>query len=219
MPQPTPRFPLYRPDLERDACGIGLVADARGRRSHEIVEHALSALVRLTHRGAPPQTASIDGSGILTQIPWRVYRDDLPAVRPPAHARARHVLHAATLHRAEGADRDRAAPGRLPPVPLADDAGALHGLDATRRRHCRRSFRSPRSPTAGGPAEAALYCARVRMDHAAAREDSRISVVSLSTQTVVYAGRHAVRAHGLLSRPPRSRVQQRHRRRPSALQH
>jgi hypothetical protein len=46
-----------------------LVVDARGRRSRDIVEQALGALVRMTHRGAPPETASIDGSGILTQIP------------------------------------------------------------------------------------------------------------------------------------------------------
>src|SRR4029079_9120864 len=72
------RFPLYRPELERDACGIGLVVDARGRRSRDIVEQALGALVRSTHRGARQETPSIDASGILTQIPWRVYRDDLP---------------------------------------------------------------------------------------------------------------------------------------------
>ena len=60
-------------------CGIALVADARGRRTHDIVEQALGALVRLAHRGAPPETASIDGSGILTQIPWKVFADDLPA--------------------------------------------------------------------------------------------------------------------------------------------
>ena len=60
-------------------CGIALVADARGRRSHDTVSEALDALVRLTHRGAPAETASIDGSGILTQIPWEVLADDLPA--------------------------------------------------------------------------------------------------------------------------------------------
>ena len=60
-------------------CGIALVADARGRRTHDIVEQALGALVRLAHSGAPPETASIDGSGILTQIPWKVFADDLPA--------------------------------------------------------------------------------------------------------------------------------------------
>jgi len=60
-------------------CGIALVADARGRRSHDTVSEALGALVRLTHRGAPAETASIDGSGILSQIPWDVFADDLPA--------------------------------------------------------------------------------------------------------------------------------------------
>ena len=60
-------------------CGIGLVADARGWRSHELVEEALGALARMAHRGAPAETASIDGAGILTQIPWTVFTDDFPA--------------------------------------------------------------------------------------------------------------------------------------------
>src|SRR5919197_3666911 len=63
-------YPLYRPDLERDACGVGFLADVRGRRTHEIVQRGLRALSRLTHRGAPPETSSVDGAGVLTHIPW-----------------------------------------------------------------------------------------------------------------------------------------------------
>jgi glutamate synthase (ferredoxin) len=65
------QFPLYRPELERDACGIALVADALGRASHETVERGLLALNRLSHRGATGGgTHAIDGAGILTDIPW-----------------------------------------------------------------------------------------------------------------------------------------------------
>ena len=193
MPQPTPRFPLYRPELERDACGIGLVADARGRRSHEIVEHALSALVRLTHRGAPPQTASIDGSGILTQIPWRVYRDDLPAVFSAARdtralgtffmPRHRTAELKALIETALHQVGFRRCHWRTVPVRFT-------AFDATRRRHMPAILQVAALADGRRPgAEAALYCARVRMDHAAARERfAGFSVVSLSTQTVVYKG-------------------------------
>src|SRR4051812_4962577 len=43
--------PLYHPDYERDACGVGLVVNISGEPSREIVERALGGLVNLTHRG------------------------------------------------------------------------------------------------------------------------------------------------------------------------
>ena len=72
-------FPLYRPDLERGECGVGFIADVRGRRSRELVERGLAALGRLTHRGAVPDAASVDGAGVLTHIPWTLIAADLPA--------------------------------------------------------------------------------------------------------------------------------------------
>jgi glutamate synthase (NADPH/NADH) large chain/glutamate synthase (ferredoxin) len=61
---------LYDPQFEKDSCGIGFVADIKGRRSHGIVLKALQILDNLAHRGAvgcDPCTG--DGAGILTQIP------------------------------------------------------------------------------------------------------------------------------------------------------
>src|SRR5947207_2461598 len=59
-------------------CGIGLLADVHGRRSHETIERGLHALGRLTHRGAPSDTASIDGAGVLTEIPWALLAEEMP---------------------------------------------------------------------------------------------------------------------------------------------
>ncbi|HTZ08198.1 MAG TPA: hypothetical protein VMB72_03945, partial [Acidimicrobiales bacterium] len=62
--------PLYDPAFEHDACGIALVADLRGRRSHHLVRQALTALEHLAHRGATgAEEATGDGAGILTQVP------------------------------------------------------------------------------------------------------------------------------------------------------
>ncbi|HET8760535.1 MAG TPA: glutamate synthase central domain-containing protein, partial [Nitrospiria bacterium] len=61
---------LYHPAQERDACGIGFVADIKGRKSHDIVRKAIEVLNNLEHRGAQgcdPCTG--DGAGILLQIP------------------------------------------------------------------------------------------------------------------------------------------------------
>ena len=61
---------LYSPAFEHDACGIGMIVDIAGRRSHKIVTQALDILCNLEHRGgagAEPDTG--DGAGILTQLP------------------------------------------------------------------------------------------------------------------------------------------------------
>ena len=61
---------LYRPEFEHDACGVGIVADILGRRSHSIIEMGLEVLDNLAHRGAcgcDPDTG--DGGGLLVQMP------------------------------------------------------------------------------------------------------------------------------------------------------
>jgi glutamate synthase (NADPH/NADH) large chain len=65
---------LYDPGLERDACGIGFVADIKGRRSHELVLKGIQILLNLSHRGAcgcDPETG--DGAGVLIQIPHEFF--------------------------------------------------------------------------------------------------------------------------------------------------
>jgi glutamate synthase (ferredoxin) len=58
---------------ERDACGVGFIADQQGRASHELVEKALSALTCLEHRGGcSADYDSGDGAGLMTEIPWEV---------------------------------------------------------------------------------------------------------------------------------------------------
>src|SRR5437588_5280160 len=61
---------LYDPSLEKDSCGVGFIANIKGKKSHEIVADALSILCNLEHRGAvgaDPRAG--DGAGILVQIP------------------------------------------------------------------------------------------------------------------------------------------------------
>src|ERR1700726_1728451 len=61
---------LYDPALEKDSCGVGFIANIKGKKSHQIVSDALSILCNLEHRGAvgaDPRAG--DGAGILVQIP------------------------------------------------------------------------------------------------------------------------------------------------------
>ena len=65
---------LYDPSLAKDSCGVGFIADIKGRKSQQIVEDALTILVNLEHRGAvgaDPRAG--DGAGILVQIPHKFF--------------------------------------------------------------------------------------------------------------------------------------------------
>ncbi len=61
---------LYRPEYEHDACGVGLLANINGDRSHDIVEKGLQILENMLHRGAEnADNKTGDGAGIMVQIP------------------------------------------------------------------------------------------------------------------------------------------------------
>ena len=61
---------LYDPHNEHDACGVGFVADIKGRKSHAIIRQGLQVLENLTHRGAVgADKLAGDGAGILIQMP------------------------------------------------------------------------------------------------------------------------------------------------------
>jgi glutamate synthase (NADPH/NADH) large chain len=65
-------FGLFDPAQEKDSCGVGFIADIKGRKSHKIVVDALTILLNLEHRGAvgaDPRAG--DGAGILLQLPHK----------------------------------------------------------------------------------------------------------------------------------------------------
>ncbi|MBS4728035.1 glutamate synthase large subunit [Mycobacterium sp. SM1] len=64
------RVGLYNPAFEHDSCGVAMVVDMHGRRSRDIVDKAITALLNLEHRGAQgAEPHSGDGAGILIQVP------------------------------------------------------------------------------------------------------------------------------------------------------
>ena len=66
---------MYDPSFEKDACGMGFIAQMEGKASHQLVKHALTMLERMNHRGgtgAEPETG--DGAGILATIPDKFFQ-------------------------------------------------------------------------------------------------------------------------------------------------
>ncbi|MBR1543253.1 MAG: glutamate synthase large subunit [Bacteroidaceae bacterium] len=60
---------LYQPAYEHDACGVGMVVNIHGGKSHELVDNALKVLENMEHRGAETHDKTGDGAGIMVQIP------------------------------------------------------------------------------------------------------------------------------------------------------
>ncbi|MCR4766179.1 MAG: glutamate synthase large subunit [Bacteroidaceae bacterium] len=59
---------LYQSDYEHDACGVGMIVNIHGNKSHELVDNALRVLENMRHRGAEVGKDG-DGAGIMIQIP------------------------------------------------------------------------------------------------------------------------------------------------------
>ncbi|HLO49667.1 MAG TPA: glutamate synthase large subunit [Kamptonema sp.] len=60
---------------ERDACGVGFIANQTGEATHEIIAKALPALTCLEHRGGcSADSDSGDGAGLMTAIPWELLK-------------------------------------------------------------------------------------------------------------------------------------------------
>ncbi|MGP9537077.1 glutamate synthase large subunit [Brachybacterium sp. AOP43-C2-M15] len=80
---------LYHPDSEVDSCGVAMIATLRGRPGHDIVEHALTALRNLDHRGAVGAEENTgDGTGLMVQLPDAFLREVSGLELPPSGAYA-----------------------------------------------------------------------------------------------------------------------------------
>src|SRR5262249_17779077 len=65
---------LYDPALDKDSCGVGFIADIKGRKSHQLIEDGLRILCNLEHRGAVGADPRMgDGAGILVQMPHKFF--------------------------------------------------------------------------------------------------------------------------------------------------
>ena len=68
---------LYSPQQEHDSCGVGVVANIKGEKSHQIIEEGMQVLVNLGHRGAAGRDQETgDGAGLLIQMPHRFFQKE-----------------------------------------------------------------------------------------------------------------------------------------------
>ena len=184
---------------ERDACGVGFIADLHGRRERRVLEHALEALANLAHRGAVSADGRTgDGAGILTQLPYRILQRDL--ARAGVDGVADDELAVGVFFVANDAPWERiyevieealdASALRLlmwrdPPV----DEGALGELALLRRPVLKQAVLGKPAGLDALGFERLLYLTRKRIERALADADlGRAYVPSFSSRTVVYKG-------------------------------
>ena len=195
---------MYDPKHEHDACGMGFVANIKGRKSHDIVEKGLKVLENLTHRGAVgADKLQGDGAGILIQVPDTFFRREcgklkitLPAVGQygvgmvflPQEPASRMACEQ-EIERAIASEGQVLLGWRNVPV---DDSGFSEGVKAI-EPIIRQVFVGRGSKNMDQDAlERKLYIIRKSSGHAIQalklRHGKEFYVPSMSTRTIVYKG-------------------------------
>ncbi len=200
---------MFDPAENRDACGVGFVADIKGRKSHGIVKDALYVLENLEHRGAVGADPLMgDGAGILVQIPHDFFAAECSKAGFTLPEAGRYAIGQFFLPR-DAAERERAIAiiervvasegmsilgWRDVPV---DNSKLSEGVKATEPVH-KQIFVGCTQPLADQEAfERKLYIARKLLsgdvyeadwNGATKRDQDSFYVVSFSSRTVVYKG-------------------------------
>jgi len=183
LPHPRPTG-LYDPSFEHDACGVAFVVRPDGRRSHETVERALTALANLEHRGAAGADKDTgDGAGILVQVPDAFFRAELGDVLPPAGEYGVGTLFGDDVEAVEAAieqEGQRLVAWRDVPIDTSHVGRTSLGVMPRIRQ-----FAVAASGLEGDAFERKLYVIR-RVAELSAGPD--LVVPSLSSRTLVYKG-------------------------------
>ena len=194
---------LYRPEFEHSACGVGVVANIKGVRSHAIIDDGLEVLVNLAHRGARGADAGTgDGAGMLLQMPDAFMRREATALGFELPAQGEYAVGMtflpqspteratceAIIEAAISAEGQRFLGWRDVPVDAADI-----GRTARECQPAIRQFFVGRGPETDGPAfERKLFVIRKvierRVLDAAIEEADTFYVCSLSSKVLVLKG-------------------------------
>ncbi len=195
---------LYRPEFEHDACGIGALAHLSGRRSHQMIDDALSVLVNLEHRGGVGLEKNTgDGAGILLQVPHRFFRKEAQKCGHLLPAEGDYGVGMMFLPRdAEGTAcamrvfEEECARQGIPLLFWRDVPVDPHDLGETARA-CMPTIKQvfvgrPDGVRAGAEFERRLYICRRLVEKTATAEpglEGRIFYIcSMSSRTIVYKG-------------------------------
>ncbi len=193
---------LYNPNMEKDSCGVGFIADITGKKSNKIIKDGLEILKNMSHRGATgadPETG--DGAGILIQIPHEFFASkltkmdiELPAEGDYAVGMIFFPMEPNGRYYCEGVfERILREEGQKfitwRNVPINENAC---GLSAQGTRPYIQQVFIARNGQGPNTFERNLYIVRKRVEEAIAHKKipytEAFYICSLSAQTIVYKG-------------------------------
>ncbi|MDR3118076.1 MAG: glutamate synthase large subunit [Mediterranea sp.] len=190
-------FGLYDPANEHDACGVGMLVNIHGEKSHEIVESALKVLENMRHRGAEgADNKTGDGAGIMLQIPHEfILLQGIPVPEKGKYGTGLLFLPKNEKDQAsilsiviEEIEKEGLTLMHLRNVPTRSD---ILGLDALAKEpEIKQAFITGFTDT--DTADRKLYRIRKRIENrirnSAIETKSEFYIVSLSTKRIIYKG-------------------------------
>ncbi len=195
---------LYDPQFEHAACGVGLVANVTGAKSHQVITQGLEVLINLGHRGASgadPETG--DGAGVMMQLPHGFFSKECTRLGIELPQPGSYGVGMVFLPQD---DRDRDACERMVERVVADEGltflgwrevpvskDAIGTLAARVQPTIKQFFVAPRQPGEDRlPIELQLYLVRKQVEKAVNVADlgsgAEFYICSLSSNRVVYKG-------------------------------
>ena len=187
----TTRIGLYDTGYEHDACGVGMLVNIHGDKSHELVDSALKVLENMKHRGAEgADNKTGDGAGIMMQIPHEfILLQGIPVpekgkygtglVFLPKDEKKQEKIFSIII---EEIEREGLALMHLRSVPVNSD---ILGKDALESEpDIKQIFITGYVP--GENFERKLYIVRKKIEKRV--DDRDFYIVSLSSRTIIYKG-------------------------------
>ena len=187
------RHGLYDAAYEHDACGVGMIVNVHGNKSHELVDSALKVLENLKHRGAEgADNKTGDGAGIMLQIPHEfILLQGIPVPEkgkygtgliflPKDEAEQQHILSIMI----EEIEREGLTLMHMRSVPVNSD---ILGQEARATEpDIKQIFVTVSENAATENLERKLYIVRKKIEKRISHKD--FYVVSLSSRSIIYKG-------------------------------
>ena len=184
---------LYNADYEHDACGVGMVVNIHGNKSHSLVDNALKVLENMRHRGAEGADSKTgDGAGIMLQIPHEfILLQGIPVPEKGKYGTGLVFLpkdparrQAALSVMIEEIEREGLSLMHLRTVPV--NSACLGEAARESEPDIRQVFVTGAADSDVPTLERTLYLIRKRIERRVADKD--FYVCSLSSKNIVYKG-------------------------------
>ena len=188
---------LYQSEYEHDACGVGMVVNIHGGKSHELVDNALKVLENMEHRGAETRDKTGDGAGIMVQIPHEfILLQGIPVpekghygtglVFLPKEEKAQHKVMSVMIEEIEREGLQMMHVRAVPTCPEALGVAAREVEPDIKQVFITKTAVGTEAVSDADDLDRTLYKVRKRIEKRISDED--FYICSLSSKSIIYKG-------------------------------